>query len=126
MSKIIPLPFGTVHIHSQYMIVVMNEGITVTPKSNTILQDIINKYYKNRNLVYIAHRLNSYAVDPRIYFETSKIQNLLGIAIVTGNEIRLDSTEIERLFYNKPFKTFESLDHAILWAKKFCAENKSN
>ena len=126
MSKKITLPFGTVTLYSQYMIVVIDEGITVTLESNSILRNLVQTYYKNKNVVYISYRLNSYAIDPNIYIKTSQISNLLGVAVVTGKEIHFDSTPIERLFYKKPFKTFESLDNAIIWAKELCATQESH
>ncbi|HLV38558.1 hypothetical protein [Xanthomarina sp.] len=124
MPKKLILPFGNVTLYSQYMVVIMNEGITVTPKYNSVLEGLVEKYYKNKKLVYITYRLNSYSVDPNVYFKTSQISNILGFAVVTGNEIRLDNTAIEKMFYTKPYQIFESIEDAIVWAKELCAENK--
>jgi len=103
------------------MVVVMNEGITVTPQLNSVLEDLVETYYKNTNLVYITYRINSYSVDPKVYIKTAQISNVLGIAVVNGNESRLDNTDIEQMFYKKPFRTFDSLDNAVDWAKELCS-----
>jgi hypothetical protein len=100
------------------MIAVMNEGITVDPKLNDTLEDLAKKHFKNKKFVYITHRINSYSVDPNIYFKTSKIPNLLGFAVVLGNKIRLDNLAIEKMFLSKPFKSFKSLNKAIEWAEE--------
>ncbi|HLV14751.1 MAG TPA: hypothetical protein VKY41_06190 [Xanthomarina sp.] len=121
MSKNLSFSFGEITIHSCYMVVVMNEGITVTPQLNSVLEDLVETYYKNTNLVYITYRINSYSVDPKVYIKTAQISNVLGIAVVNGNESRLDNTDIEQMFYKKPFRTFDSLDNAVDWAKELCS-----
>ncbi|MCX7548017.1 hypothetical protein OS188_08630 [Xanthomarina sp. F1114] len=118
MSEILTFPFGTVSIHDFYMVAKMNEGVTVDPELNSILEDISKTHFKDKNFVYITHRVNSYSVDPNIYFKTSQIPNLIGFAVVLGNEIRLDNIEIEKMFLSKPFHSFKSLDKAIEWAKE--------
>ncbi|WP_191859698.1 hypothetical protein [Hanstruepera ponticola] len=120
MSHELKYPFGNVTIHDNYVIAVMNEGITVTPELNDVLEDISEQFFTNKNFVYITHRINSYAVDPNIYFRTSKIQNLVGFAVVTGKKIVIDNTELESVFLTKPFKAFSKLDDAIIWANALC------
>jgi hypothetical protein len=120
MSRELKYPFGKVTIHDNYVIAVMNEGITVTPELNDVLEDISEQFFANKNFVYITHRINSYAVDPNIYFRTSKIQNLVGFAVVSGKKIVIDNTELESVFLNKPFKTFPHLNDAIIWASALC------
>lgn len=112
--------FGKVYIYDNYIIAIMNEGITVTPDLNDVLENISEQYFPHKNFVYITHRINSYAVDPNIYFRTSKIKNLVGFAVVTGKKIVIDNTELESVFITKPFKTFKKLDDAIDWANQLC------
>ncbi|WP_223034561.1 hypothetical protein [Hanstruepera marina] len=120
MSQELKYPFGKVTIYDNYVIAVMNEGITVTPDLNDVLEDISELYFLNKNFVYITHRINSYAVDPNIYFRTSKIKNLVGFAVVSGKKIVIDNTALESIFLNKPFKSFTSIDGAISWANTLC------
>jgi hypothetical protein len=104
------------------MVAVMNEGITVDPDLNSILENLASDHFKNNKFVYITHRINSYSVDPNIYFKTSQIPNLVGFAVVLGNKIRLDNMAIEKMFLSKPFKSFKSLNKAIEWAEELCAK----
>ncbi|MFC4723623.1 hypothetical protein ACFO5O_14940 [Geojedonia litorea] len=124
MIDIIKNQYSEIQIYDNYMIVTMNEGITVLPKHNQILINIVNRYFKKKSFVYITHRLNSYSVDPAIYFETSKIPNLLGFAIVSKNYKAKLNAEIEKLFFNKPFEIFNSMELAILWAKTITGTNQ--
>jgi hypothetical protein len=100
----------------------MNEGITVTPEFNSVLEDIADTYFLDKNFVYITHRINSYSVDPNIYFKTSKIKNLIGFAVVFGDKIYRDNISLEKTFFSKPFNSFTSLEPAIEWANKLCDE----
>ncbi|HAI16751.1 MAG: hypothetical protein CMP05_01835 [Xanthomarina sp.] len=122
MSNIISLPFGTVSMHDNYMVTVMNEGITVSPELNSVLEELAANHFQDKKFVYITHRINSYSVDPNIYFKTSKIPNLVGFAVVLGRKIRLDNLALEKMFLSKPFKSFKSLDKAIEWANELCAK----
>lgn len=122
MAKTVTYFFGKVTIHDNYIITVMNEGITVLPSLNDTLEDIAYTYFFNKKFVYITHRKNSYAVDPNIYFRTSKIPNLIGIAIVSGDKIIIDNSELESKFFDKPFKKFNKLNDAISWANQLCLD----
>lgn len=117
MLKEIKLKFAKVNIYYNYMVVVMNEGIHVSPDLNSVLEDIVSQHFYDRLFVYITFRKNSYSVDPVIYKFTSKIQNLAGFAVVTNEKIVKKNAEIEKLFLKKPFEIFNKLDDAIDWAK---------
>ena len=102
MSNMLSFSFGKVTIYDNYLVFVMNEGITVTPEYNDVLVDIADTYFSNKNFVYITHRINSYSVDPNIYFKTSQIKNLIGFAVVTGDKIYRDNISLEKTFFSKP------------------------
>ncbi|MGB1309111.1 MAG: hypothetical protein ACPG6B_09385 [Oceanihabitans sp.] len=118
----IDIGIGQVSIYQNYMLVIMNEGITVTVESNKKLLSLAETHYKNKAFVYITNRKNSYAVDPAVYFETKKIENLIGFAVVSLKEIAINNALIEKLFFDKPFEMFKSLDKAIAWANKLIEE----
>lgn len=124
MSIVISLPFGSVEIYEEYIIAVMDEGITLEPKHNEVLVSIADKYFKNKTFAYITHRIHSYSIDPRIYMETSKIENLVAFAIVSEKQINLTNAQIEELFLRKPFKAFKKVDQAINWVKIKIKEQK--
>lgn len=110
------LEFCEVTIFSDYIYVVMNEGITVIPEYNDILVSLTNKYFKDKDFVYITHRIHSYSVNPTIYLDTVRIENLKGFVVVsTDSEREIANTKIEKLFFKKPFALFDSLDDAIHW-----------
>ena len=116
MPETLKYYFCDVTIYDNFMVVVIKKGEHITPDHNKVLVDIVNRYFKNKSFVYITHRKNSYSVDPAIYFETSKIENLCGFAVVAEVPVSKGNAEIEKLFLNKPFEIFSNLDEAILWA----------
>ncbi|WP_339696364.1 hypothetical protein [uncultured Marixanthomonas sp.] len=107
--------FGIAEIHENYIIFEMNEGITVKPEYNDILLNVATKYYVNKNFGYITKRVNSYSVDPRVYFETSKIENLVAFAVVSPEDIKASTTEVEKIFLKKPFQHFKTMKEATGW-----------
>jgi hypothetical protein len=117
MDDFLKFDFCEVHIFDLYMIVIMNEGITVSPSNNQILLNIVDTYYKNKKFVYITHRIHSYSVNPAIYKETSKINNLIGFAIVSSDYKAKSNAEIEKLFLTKPFEVFSTIEEAIIWSQ---------
>ena len=118
MTDVLKYDFCTMHIYDNYMIVIINEGVTVTPEHNNVLLNVADTYYKNKPFVYITHRLHSYAVDPAIYKETSKIENLTGFCVVSADYKAKRNAEIEKLFLNKPFEILNSIEEATIWANK--------
>jgi hypothetical protein len=94
----------------------MNEGITVLPEYNDILIDLTRIYFKEKEFVYVTHRIHSYSVNPTIYLETARIENLKGFVVVaTDSKREIANTKIEKLFFKKPFALFDSLSDAIHW-----------
>ena len=116
MTDVLKFDFCTMHIFDYYLIVVINEGIVITPKHNTTLLNVVDTYYKHTRFVYITHRLHSYAVDPSVYIETSKIKNLAGFCVVSSDYKAKRNAEIEKLFLNKPFEIFDTIEEATTWA----------
>ncbi|WP_052158219.1 hypothetical protein [Lacinutrix jangbogonensis] len=116
----IDIGIGYVSIHENYLIMVVNQGETIEVKHNKILIDLAETFYKNKDFVYITNRVNSYAVDPAIYFETKKIKTLIGFSVVSKKEIAINNALLEKLFFDKPFETFKQIDEAIHWANKLC------
>lgn len=118
MNTTLKYDFCEIEIHDNYLIAVMFEGINLTPDKNDILLNIATKYFKNSYFGYITNRINSYSVDPSIYLESSKIENLVSFAIVSAKQINITNSQIEKLFFKKPFKQFYTLREAIKWTEK--------
>ncbi|MFK7833486.1 MAG: hypothetical protein AB8B52_09425 [Winogradskyella sp.] len=116
MKEVLTFDFCKMSIYDHYLIVVINEGIDITPSHNDVLVEVTEKHFADRPFVYITHRVNSYSVDPQIYFETSKIENLKGFAVVSSNYKAKVNAKIEQMFFKKPFQIFTELDEAVSWA----------
>ncbi|MBO3098088.1 hypothetical protein [Gelidibacter pelagius] len=115
MTDLLKFDFCEMQIYDDYVIVIINEGITISPKHNIELNNVVETYFRNTKFVYISHRINSYAVDPATYFETSKIKNLKGFAVVSKDYKAKSNAEVEKLFLNKPLEIFDDLNKAISW-----------
>ena len=118
MTTTLNFEFGEIRVFKNFVVVVMKEGITVKPVYNKDLVAIANKYYKSRPFGYITYRKNSYAVDPMIYIETSKIENLVAFAVVSNDGLKVSNMEVEKRFMTKPFKHFSNLDEAKDWVNE--------
>lgn len=110
------LKVSEVFIHENFLINQIREGVHVVPKHTNMLQDILDKHFIQKEVVYISNRINSYSVDPLTYRFVSSIKNLCAIAIVTDNDTASNVAHFEKDFYNKPFRVCETLKDAIAWA----------
>ncbi|MCK0123999.1 hypothetical protein MWU76_06285 [Gelidibacter sp. F2691] len=117
MIDLLKFDFCDIEIYEDYVVVTINEGVTVMPKHNTILINIVDTYFRHREFVYITHRVKSYAVNPSTYFETSKIKNLRAFVVVSKDFKAKANAEVEMLFFSKPFKIFDDLQEAKEWAE---------
>ena len=122
MMHIVKTSVGVMQVYENYVIGIVNEGETVTDLSNADLFKIAKTYFKNKKFVYISHRINSYAVDPVIYIQASKIENLVGFAIVSSKKIARINSQIEQIFSKKPLKTFTEINDATEWANNAVRE----
>ncbi|WP_339757358.1 hypothetical protein [uncultured Winogradskyella sp.] len=116
MNKTLTFDFCKMSIYDNYVVVVINEGVNLTPNHNSVLVEVTENHFSEKPFVYITHRINSYSVDPKIYFETSKIENLKGFAVVSSNYQAKINAQIEQMFFNKPFEIFTNIEEAFNWA----------
>ncbi|GAA4272326.1 hypothetical protein GCM10022258_16200 [Aquimarina gracilis] len=93
----------------------MAEGTTVVPKYNNLLAMAADQYYKNKPFVYISNRVNSYSVDPSIHIEMSKIQNLVGFAVISNDPLQKKQTQLEQSLFAKELRLFDTIKEAIEW-----------
>lgn len=122
MPKVLKFEFCLMTIYDRYLVTNINEGFHLLPKHNKILVDIAISHFKDRPFIYITHRINSYSVDPKIYFETSKIKNLAGLAVVSDKFKAKSNAEVEKMFFNKPFEIFDDLETAKQWAEDLLSQ----
>ena len=114
VANIHNIGFVTIPVHDFMIVDQNNQSIDRDVK---ILIDLSNTYFNNTQFVYITHRINSYSVDPAIYKEVSKIDNLVGFSVVSKNFMAKSTAQIEKLFLAKPFEIFDTLPEAITWAQ---------
>ncbi|MCM8570206.1 hypothetical protein NE848_12505 [Gramella jeungdoensis] len=116
----IDLDFGQVTIHENILIAKLNEGVLFDVENNKKLLALGKQFFRDKNYGYISHRVNSYAVDPMVYFESANTQNLKAIAVVSENEMtRRNADQVERKFYkgSNSFEVFQTLEEAVQWIK---------
>jgi len=116
-EKIYSLEFGTLIFYDNYMVAILNEGIEFKKKENDILLDMSRKHFKGASYGFISYRMYSYSVDPMVYRESSKEENMKAIAIVGTAELNQLTVEVEKMFFSKDLKHFGKLDDAIIWIK---------
>ena len=126
MIDVLYFEFGEMRIFSNFVLVVMKEGITVMPEHNDDLLAVSLKYYKNKPFGYITFRINSYAVNPLVYLKTSEIKNLVAFAVVSTDPLKIANLELEKRFLTKPLKHFESLDEAKKWVEDMIENSPDN
>jgi hypothetical protein len=118
MKETLTFDFCDMSIYDNYLVVVIKEGVNITTVHNSVLVEVTKNHFTDKPFVYITHRINSYSVDPKIYFETSKIENLKGFAVVSSNYQAKVNAKVEELFFNKPFEIFTKLEDAFIWADR--------
>jgi len=118
------LEFCDIEVYVDHAIVVIHEGVTTTPNNLKIFQKLIDIHYKNKPFVYISHRLHSFSIDPSIHVESSKIPNLIGFAIVSDDPLQKKQIEIEKMFFSKEFRQFDSISDALEWKDEIIKKHK--
>jgi hypothetical protein len=113
-----------VFIFDNFLVNQIKQGVTVTPEHNQQLRDVLDKHFGNKKVVYISNRYYNYAVDPLTYLETSKIHNLVAMAIVADTAIAKSNAALESMFYKKKFEVFETLSEAMAWVQIQLAESE--
>ncbi len=118
MTKYYDLGFTKIEIQVDYIKSTINEGHLVTPDHTKLLMEFVKKYFDNKPFVYISNRINSYSIDPTIYHEATKINNLIAVAVVSKNERQRKLTELESKFFDKKLKYFTNIKEALVWKNK--------
>ncbi|WP_299111340.1 hypothetical protein [uncultured Winogradskyella sp.] len=123
MRELLTFDICQMEIYDNHIITTVNEGIHLTSDDNNILIEVAEKFFSDSKFVYISNRINSYSLDPKVYYETFKVKNLLGLAIVSSNHKALGNAKIERLFFKKPYKIFSDMKEALLWTDELVSNS---
>jgi len=120
------LDVGRFVFYPNFIVGEFNEGVYVTFDSAIVpIQMAIETYQNNTPIVYISHRLHSYAIDPIGYKEVYDLfPNFEGFAIVATNKRRRMLAHLERLFIKKPIRVFDTLEGAMLWAEEIAEKSR--
>ena len=116
--------FCILKFYDKYVISIINEGVIVTKEISDKISETAINYYQGKPFVYITHRIHSYTVDPSIFHDVSKIKNLAGFVVVSDSKSSIKNAILEKIFLNKPYQIFSSVEDAILWANHAHADYK--
>jgi hypothetical protein len=117
LLEVLETELGDIYIYDSIIMMEGKENVTMSFRTGIfILLKLIN-LVKTRPVVYISHRINSYAVDPNDYKYLEMIPNLKGIALVSYSDHGHEAAKFEKRFFKKPFKNFRCLSDAQEWAQ---------
>ena len=119
------LEISEVFIHENFLVNQIREGKHIEPSHADLLEEVINKHFSVRKVVYISNRVNSYSVNPLTYGNVASIENLVAMAVVAPEEKARKAAEFERGFYSKPFKIVDTLTEAVAWTYEELEKYKS-
>ena len=122
--KILELEFTVLEFHSQYVISQPKAGQILQGKQIADLVEVCSDFYEKKPFVYLSYRVNDYNVNPIIYLDLDKVDNLAGIGIVSQKVASLNMANFEKQFCKLPYEIFTELDPARKWAEKMTSEKK--
>lgn len=120
MNTTINLDFCSLEFLKKDKIVIgtINEGVHLSPELSQAIVLTVFKHLGDYPMVYITNRIHSYSIDPTLYTNISKIKNVIGIGIVCNKTRKAEIAQIDKLFYKKRLKQFDTIDNAMFWAIK--------
>lgn len=124
-SQSIELEYTILKFHENYVVSRVKEGAIISSKEIKDLVKICSGFYKKREFVYISKRVTNYNVDPTIYLNLEKVENLAGIAIVSKKVSSINMANFEQNFSKVPFDIFLDLDDALEWKNEVIKNKKA-
>lgn len=117
LKKTLTANIGVVYFYDHVVIFEAYEGVTVSYKTGfSLLLKGLN-YLGTRPWVYVTNRIHSYSLKPVDYKYLNNVTTLKAMAVVNRNEVAMLNAELESKFCKKPFKVFDNLLEAVIWAK---------
>jgi hypothetical protein len=108
--------FAELFFFEHYVIAQLKEGTVLEPANNKPMVQVLEDHYQDQPFIYISNRTYAYNVSPLTYRESSKIDMLKGICIVTSRKLSQDTARFEGKFYDKGFHVCGALEDGIDWA----------
>lgn len=122
--------YATYYLFDTFIVAEIDEGIVYTwdDHAEPIVAELSELYDQNgENLVLISNRVHSYSVKPSDWIKFFKSDyKLKGYAIVSYTRKGLIASLVEKLFMRNTFKSFESLEDAVAWAKMLTQNPEEN
>ncbi len=115
MVKEVDVEFANIVFHDNYVISTIKDGISISDKHIKTLQRIFSDHFGNRHFGYISNRINNYDVNPVSSMNNPQYSTMTGIAIVCNTISKKKTAAYESIFFDIPYKIFETLDEAIVW-----------
>lgn len=122
MTDILRFNFCTVHIYDTYLIVEIDEEVSIKSPHIDLLINVVDTYYRNKPFVYISKRTYFYSVEPIVFVGAHEIENLLGFAVIGKKTDDEREKNLVLGFTDKPFKYFDTVEDAIKWAEELLAK----
>ncbi|WP_299253510.1 hypothetical protein [uncultured Aquimarina sp.] len=126
---ILKYPFGDFYLFEEFVIGEFKEDLVVTwdDHAKVLVEDLTNLYDHNGvNVIYLSNRVHSYAVKPSDWIKFYKSDyKMRGYGIVSYTPRGLLNSLIEKLFIKSKFRSFESIEEAVYWAKSRIANKAS-
>lgn len=114
------LDFCNVYVYDYFLLSTIHEGVLLNKPKMLEIMKIAHDIFGNQiPFAYVSLRINSYSVDPTIYFTVRQIPNLKAFAIVSNKEIDYYNYKIETFFYKRNnMKIFFDKKSALTWINK--------
>jgi hypothetical protein len=113
----------SVYLYDNFAVIEVNEGATLSFKNGfTLLLKVLTSL-GTKPWIYVANRVNSYAVVPTDYKYLNKVPTLKGLAIVSSEKSELNNAHLEKVFFKKPFIIVGTLEEAYDWGKVILNKN---
>ncbi|MEL6810945.1 MAG: hypothetical protein AAFP76_06380 [Bacteroidota bacterium] len=125
LETIIEQKAATVYFYGNFVVVEVNEGVTLSYRTGFSLLIKGLSILKRKPWIYISNRVNSYAVNPTDYKYLNKVPTLKGLVIVDRSTVGKKNASLEANFSDKPFMVVDTMEAAYQWGKALLEKNSS-
>lgn len=117
LERILETHQGFIHFADNAIFFELKEGCIITFKDEIDLLLRAIDHLGNRPVVYISNQFEYASTFPYDYKNLEMIPNLIGIAIVRYNVLRLKDKDFDKTRFKRPFRVFDSLKEARNWSR---------
>ncbi|WP_165586770.1 hypothetical protein [Neotamlana sedimentorum] len=118
--------FGKLFVFQGYVISEIYEGETIGWECGEQMVNDVSNFLntKSGEIIFITNRINSYSVIASDWLKFFKHSySLKSYFVVSSSSVGTLNSTIEKLFFKKKIKHFNSLDEAILEAKSILIQS---